>query len=340
MHLFSIEQINRIKKILIIQLGPFGDALLTTSYLGSLKKHLPDIKIYYLIKERYSKIIEHHPGIDHIINLKEGRGWIYLWNRLQAIRAIRREYFDLVIDQQNMPSTQLITLLSGARYRLGYEDARFHQVYNLKAKRGPLRYSASRKFDILSPLGIQEEPFHLYFHIGDQAFAYIDQWLKAGSYNPDQMIVISPGSPKVQKNWDLKQYARLADLIQTRTHNKVILLWAPNEKDLVEKVASHMETNPIIAPPTNLNQAAALLKRCKMLICNDGGLNHLSVTTQTLTLAIFGPTDPLVWSPASISPHHFHIHNPSFNSGQNNSFGVTAQEVFNKVEEILKLQRV
>lgn len=319
-------------------MGPVGDALLTTSYFGNLKKHLPDRKIYYLIKERYRKIIEDHPQIDQIIRIKEGRGWLYFWYRLKAIKAIRRECFDLVIDQQNMPSSQQITFLSGARYRLGYEDARFHQAYNLKAKRGPLRYSASRKFDILSPLGIQEEPFHLYFHIGNQAHEYIDHWLRASAYNPEQMIVISPGSPKTQKNWDLKQFARLADLIQTRTNNRVILLWAPKEKGQVETVAGYMETNPIKAPPTNLNQAAALLSRCKMLICNDGGLNHLSVTTQTPALAIFGPTDPLVWSPASISPRHFHLHNPNFDSSQDNSFGITAQDAFHEVERILKLE--
>ena len=89
-------------------------------------------KIYYLIKEPYQKIVLNHPYIDKVITIKRFNGINYFVERIRIFKRIRQEKFDLVIDQQNMPSSQQFTLFSGAKYRLGYADARFHMVYNLK----------------------------------------------------------------------------------------------------------------------------------------------------------------------------------------------------------------
>jgi len=332
------SEIEKFKKILVIQLGPFGDGLLTTSYFELLKKRIPNVKIYYLIKEPYQKVVLNHPYIDNIIMIKRLKGLRYFLERIKTFRRIRREKFDLVIDQQNMPSSQQFTLLSGAKYRLGYADARFHMAYNLKAKRRHIQYSASRKFDILEPLNIDEEPYKLYFNIGDKAFQYIDNWLQDQKLNPLNLICISPASPVLNKQWKLTNFAELADLIYENTKHEVLLLWGPKEKQQVDFVQQKMKNTPITAPPTTLNQAAALLKKCKLLICNDGGLDHLSVTTETPTLAIFGNTDPTDWSPASKYDHHFHLYVPEFDSGVDSSFGISPEKAFSEVLRILDLK--
>jgi ADP-heptose:LPS heptosyltransferase len=96
-----------------------------------------------------------------------------------------------------------------------------------------------------------------------------------------------------------------------------------------------MQTQAIVAPPTDLHQGAALLKRCRMLVSNDGGINHLAVTTETETLAIFGDTDPVVWSPASVFAHHHHLYNPESRPGSDRTFGVSAEAAFAEVLRIL-----
>ncbi len=328
-----------VKKILVIQLGPFGDGLLTTSYFGTLKKRLPQAEIWYVIKEPYDLVVRGHPFVDGIITIKQRKRLKYALERLRTIRRIRREKFDLVIDQQNMPSSQHLTFLSGARYRVGYEDGRLWFAYNIRAKRGKLRYSASRKYDILGPLGIEEEPYRLYFKINPEAEQYVERWLCQERLDPQKMICVSPGSPVPKKRWNLRNYASLADLIQTKTDCRVALLWAKGEADDVETVRSMMQTQPILAPPTDLHQGAALLKRCRMLVCNDGGLNHLAVTTQTITLAIFGNTDPTVWSPASVFPDHHHLSNPDFKPGSDDSFGISPEAAFEEVLRILGTDR-
>ena len=324
-----------IRKILVIQLGPIGDALLTTSYFETLKRRLPQAKLWYLIKEPYDVVVRGNPLIDGLITIRQRKRLRYVLERLRTIRRIRAERFDLVIDQQNMPSSQHLTFLSGARHRLGYADGRLWFAYNLRAGRGPLRYSASRKYDILGPLGIAEEAYRLYFTIRPDAETYVDRWLEGEHVDPAKTILFSPGSPVPRKQWSLANYASLGDLIQTRTDFRVLLLWAPREVADVETVRSRMRTGAMLAPPTDLHQMAAFLKRCRMLVCNDGGINHLAVTTGTVTLAVFGVTDPLVWSPASVFPHHHHLHNSAVPPGTDGTFGVTAEAAFEEVRRIL-----
>jgi ADP-heptose:LPS heptosyltransferase len=332
------SELKTIRKILVIQLGPFGDALLTTSYFETLKRRLPGVRLYYLVKDPYDLAIRNHPLIDRIMLIKNRSGLGYALERLRTVWRIRRERFDLVIDQQLKPSSQQLTLLSGARYRLGYKEARMSWAYNLKAEPHGLRYSGSCRFDILGPLGIEEEPYSLYFHIPDEARDYVDAWLKNVGLCSGEFVCISPGSPVDRKKWNLGSYAKLADMVQSGTGRRVVLLWGPDEKADVDAVSSRMDTEPVLAPPTDLRQAAALLKRCELLVCNDGGLNHISAATGTRTLAIFGDTDPEHWSPASVFPTHLHLHVPGFDSPRDDSFGISPETAFEEVRTILEGQ--
>ena len=329
-------QLGGIRKALVIQLGPFGDGLLTTSYFETFKKRLPDATLYYLVKEPYDEIVRGHPFIDRLMVVRQRQGLGYALERLRVMHMIRKEGFDLVIDQQNKPSSQQLTLLSGAKYRLGYADARLSWAYNLKAGRGPLRYSAGRKYDILEPLGIEEEPYTIYFVIDEAAHRSVEDWLADHGLDARKLVLISPGSPVGKKKWKAENYAGLADLIQTTLAYRVALICGPGEQDDVKAVHAAMRTEPTLVPPMNIRWVGALLKRCALLVCNDGGLNHLSVATETPTLAIFGNSDPIVWSPASAFGHHYHLYKPDHDSMRDKSFGISREEALGKVREILE----
>jgi hypothetical protein len=48
-----------------------------------------------------------------------------------------------------------------------------------------------------------------------------------------------------------------------------------------------------------LPSLAALLARCQIMVGHDSGITHLAAAVGTTTLALFGPTDPLLWGPRS-----------------------------------------
>jgi ADP-heptose:LPS heptosyltransferase len=285
----NAKQLQSIKKILIIQYKPFGDVLLNTGYLPALRKKFPNAQIDFLIQKPYKIILEDNQFLDNLLIIpKLRRGtFAYFLERIKTILKVRKGRYDLVIDQIRNTGSAYITLFSGAKFRLGWELKRWNWVYNFRVPRDKTRYYARMKFDLLAPLGIKEQNHNLDYKIHQSSFDYVDSWLKKNQLNGKNIVLLSPGSPVKSKKWKAKCYAQVGDLIMSKTDFKVILMWAPDEKEDCKKVAALMTNEPIIAPPTTFNQAGALLKRAKMLICNDGGLNHLAVAMETPSIAIF-----------------------------------------------------
>ncbi|MEJ2546142.1 MAG: glycosyltransferase family 9 protein [Calditrichaceae bacterium] len=248
---------------------------------------------------------------------------------------MRARKYDLIIDQIRGFGSAQIAWFSGAKYRLGFEHKKYACVYNVKANRKSVRYHSSMKFDALIPLGIEEEPHKLYFNIKAESMEYIDNWIKQSDLTEDKIITFSPGSPVPRKKWSLNSYADLGEKILQNIKYKIVILWAPNEKEDADALFKLMHHKPIMAPATNLNQAAAMLKRSVLLICNDGGLNHLSVATETPSIAIFGSIKPHRWSP-EIFEGHYHFFNEQHDSLNDDTFGIDPEKVYQKVMEILK----
>jgi ADP-heptose:LPS heptosyltransferase len=329
-------QPSTVRSILIIQLEPFGDVLLNTSYLMVLKNHFPQAKIDFLVSQPYDSVLYKHPAISELITFRKLKGLSYTLERLRIFKVVRQRKYDLVIDQQCGTGSGQIVLFSSAKYRLGFIDSKWNWCYNLKAERGPKRYSASQKFDILHPLGIVEVPYELYYYIKDESITYIHDWLKEEQLMDKEIICFSPGSPDPRKIWSIQNYAQLADLILENSDYQIVILWAKNEKEDVVKMMNLMKMKAILAPKTNLNQAASLLKNCSLLICNDGGINHISVSTHTPSLAFYGPTDAQNWSPSSVFPNHASLGNLAKYKAGDNSFGITVEEAYYKVKELLE----
>ncbi|MDD3050247.1 MAG: glycosyltransferase family 9 protein [Candidatus Cloacimonetes bacterium] len=322
---------DKIKKILIIQFKPFGDVLLNTGYLPSLHKKFPEAEICFLVASPFHKVLHNNPYLSKLIvfrNIKK-KGLSYLLERIKLFIRLRSEKFDLVIDQMRGTGSAQIAFFTGARYRLGLADCKFSFLYNIKTYQHANTYSASMKFDLLKPLGITKpDNYSLYFHITNESHLYINKWIKDNGLVEDKIVCLSPGSPVPKKKWKAELYAELADIIIEKTNHKVALLWAPNEYQDVQSVKSFMKNDPIIAPPTDFNQAGAFLQRCIILICNDGGLNHLSAAVGTKSLAIFGNTNPNNWSPDFAG--HSYVYNDSHDSTRDNSFGLSPKIVFEK----------
>jgi heptosyltransferase III len=330
---------KEIKSILIIQLQPFGDVLLNTAYLSTLQNRFPNAKIDFLVSKPFDSILEENPIISELLTFKQYTGLRYTFERCRIFYMIWRRKYSLVIDQQSGTGSAQIVFFSGAKYRLGPKERKWSWIYNMKANRGSERYSASMRFDLLRPLGIREEQFQLYYHIKKESYTFIQDWLEKENLRNEKLICISPGSPSQKKKWDIKYYAELADRILSSTSYTVIILWAKSEEEDLQKLVSLMNNRPVIAPPTSLNQGAALLTHCSLLICNDGGLNHISVVTKTPSLAFFGPTNPLNWCPHSVFPDHYCLANRLKYRPTDFSFGISVDQAYAKVLNILKIDK-
>ncbi|HZN91282.1 MAG TPA: glycosyltransferase family 9 protein, partial [Myxococcales bacterium] len=73
-----------------------------------------------------------------------------------------------------------------------------------------------------------------------------------------------------------------------------IVTWGPGERALAEEVAAGCP-GAELAPPTDLDQLAALIDACGLTVCNNTGPMHLSVAVGAPTLAFFLRIDVERW---------------------------------------------
>ncbi|MBU4486400.1 MAG: glycosyltransferase family 9 protein, partial [Candidatus Delongbacteria bacterium] len=343
--ILTAEELAQVKRILIIQYKPFGDVLLNTAYLPALRKKFPEATIDYLVMKPFKVIIEDNPNLNNLILMekKKGKTFAYYMERIRTIIKVRKLKYDMIIDTIRGPGSSQITFFSGAKFRLGWNRNRswiflfgYNWVYNFREIRDHKIYAGRAKFMLLKPLGIKETGDNIFYHVKPESVEYINNWLNEVNPTNKKLVVFSPVTPVPRKQWEFERFAKVADMIKENTDCEVILLWGPGELEKVESMASLMKTKPVIAPKTTFNQAGALLQRTFIYIGNDGGINHLAVSQNTPTIAVFGPkTNPLKWTAWHL-PIHKYLRDFDFKDPKDNSFNITPEMVYDKFVELMQ----
>ena len=324
-----------IKKVLIMQFRPFGDVLLSTSYHKALRAALPEAQIDYLIRNPFEEVLYENPYISNVISFPNRKGLAFFFARLGLIYRIRHSGYDLVIDQASSSGSAIILLFSGARYKLGWDKAKRHFLYNLKAPRGVNKYSGILNLSMVKPLGIEIDTCELLYKIRPESEDFISDWMKTEQLEAGKYICIGAGTTKELKKWPASNFAKVADRMIDATGLPVVLLWAPSEQSDADKVASLMKNKPHMPPTTSFDQQAAIIDRCKLMISNEGGINHLSGALDTPAIAIFGGAiPPHQWSLQGVFPEHWHLYDAD-NCAQSD-FGITPDIVVDKAKEVLQ----
>ena len=106
--------------------------------------------------------------------------------------------------------------------------------------------------------------------------------------------MIHPGSGSLKKNWPPERFLALSSELCKRDFN-IVWLKGPAENRFP------FPTGDIVCENLPLSLLAAVISRCSLYIGNDSGPTHLSAALGVATVAIFGPSDPLVWKPAGPS---------------------------------------
>jgi heptosyltransferase-3 len=107
---------------------------------------------------------------------------------------------------------------------------------------------------------------------------------------PAGFLAIHPGSGSPAKNWP-----GYADLVAELAPAGWLLLEGPAD----EAAAAPLRRLRGVVRAANVlpRTIAAVLARCGTYVGNDSGLSHLAAASGARTIALFGPTDPAVWSP-------------------------------------------
>ncbi|WP_224370908.1 glycosyltransferase family 9 protein [Hyalangium versicolor] len=284
------------KKILLVRPdNRVGEALLTTPLLSTLKAlPNPTPQVHVLVHAKVARALSGHPDADSVIAFDRRRLW--LGPLAPGIRALRRERYDTVVDcaNWNAPSvtSALISRLVGPKaVVIGPRVWPVSLLHSLSVPARPdTRREASQRAHLLSPLtrgGIIETLSFREPNISDSFREYLLRETR------ESCAVINPGGRLGERRIPPEAFAAAARALLA-VGRVPIVTWGPGEEALAQTVLQGAP-GARMAPPTNLDELAALMRAARLTVTNNTGPMHLSVAVGAPTLGLFLRIDMERW---------------------------------------------
>lgn len=304
---------SRKKRILIIKLGSIGDVVMTTPVAKAIRQAFPDAYIAWAVEDKSSNVLLGNPYLDEVIILN--RKWSSktilfeafgtISGIIKSLPAIRSGKFDTVIDMQGLFRSALVGFISGAKCRIGFDSAGegapllyTHRMKTSGSKiRGPIDY-----LNLLKPLGINSDDVDMLVPFSDEDENYVNNLIaEFSSDSIDRPIAaLCPATTWPQKHWNEYGWATLADTLSHRYGMLPVFMGSGADIKMIKRIQSKMKSaSASVAGKTSINQAAALIKKSKLVAAVDTGLLHISVGLGRPTIGLFGPTK---WDHLAVKP--------------------------------------
>ncbi len=271
------------QKILIIQTAFIGDVILATALIENLHKQFPNAQLDFLLRKGNEALLDEHPKLNKVI----------VWNKkekykslLKIIKEVRKEKYDLIICVQRFLNAGLITVLSGAKYTVGFHS-------------NPLSFLFSKKIKHIIGTGKHEV---------DRNNELIEQWVEVAVRKPklyplekhyakvktlqqEPYLVMAPSSV-----WFTKQLPKekWIELINYHLNEKIFLIGAPSDNNLCTEIIEKSQHKNIesLCGKLTLLESAALIENAKMNYVNDSAPLHICSAMNAKVTAFFCSTLP------------------------------------------------
>src|SRR5919199_3873533 len=109
------------KRVCVVMLTAVGDAVHVLPVANAIKRHDPRSHITWVLQPGPASLVRGHPGIDELIPFDRARGWRAF---LDVRRALHEREFDVVLALQDYLKAGIVTSLTRAPVRVGYDRAR------------------------------------------------------------------------------------------------------------------------------------------------------------------------------------------------------------------------
>jgi len=108
-------------RILLLRLREIGDVIFTTPAIRGLREHYPDAHLTYVVQRAAAPVVAGNPYLNDVIVAGNLRGFAGLGDDLALGARLRAARYDIAIDFHSGPRSSLLTWLSRAPVRVGYD---------------------------------------------------------------------------------------------------------------------------------------------------------------------------------------------------------------------------
>ena len=267
--------LKNINKILIITGVRIGDQLMTTPFLRAVRNTFPRSKISLATGLPALDVLKNNPRIDECLLIDK--------NILKKL--IRRGRFDLAIDLCGLKDTAYLSLISGARHRIGFDDAEYSSIRKRKGLSFIDSYLLFAKKIGLKLQGRKTEIFLTKDKLNKAKKIFRNKGLN----RKDFVVGVFVSGSRKRILWQPERFGRLADKIADKFKAKILFFYDADEIGGLKKAASVMKNSYFLSGVHDIGTTAGLVSLCDCVIVSNRGPMHVAAALQIPVIAIFGP---------------------------------------------------
>lgn len=295
-------------KILLVRLRQIGDVVFTTPLFAALRDHFPGAALTYLVEPAAAAVVTGNPDLTDVLVVPRARGVRGFLDDLHLGRTLARRGFDIALDLHGGPRASLLTWLSRAPTRVGYEIAGrgwmyTQQVHRPRALRA--RHSVENQWDLLTALGVPPpDPtrYPVVMPVQSDTLASVRARLSAhGVPARARLVVIHVSAGNPFRRWPVASFASVAAALTAHAPDvHVVITSGPSEVDAAGRVVEQARAAlvPEAAPRVgqfgdfSLAELRALLEDAALYVGGDSGPMHIAATSRVPMVSLYGPTLP------------------------------------------------
>ncbi len=276
------------KKFLVIQTAFIGDVVLATALVEKLHLHYPGAMIDMMVRKGNEALLSHHPFINEVL----------IWNKKQnkyrnlfaMLGRVRQKKYDTVINVQRFAATGMLTVLSGAKNKIGFDKNPWsflftRSITHVVSSTANTIHEIERNQLLIAELtdGTPAKP---------RLYPSANDYDKIKPFQSQPYICIAPASVWFTKQFPHEKWSAFISVLPA-TYT-IYLLGAPSDIDLCHAIKSNATHPNVVSFAGQLNflESTALQEKAVMNYVNDSAPLHFASSVNAPVTAVYCSTVP------------------------------------------------
>lgn len=275
----------------LLRLSALGDVTHVVPLVRTLQAARPDTPIHWIIDKAGYKLLDGLPGVTfHAYDKKSG---------MAGVKELRRQLppgrFEALLQMQVAFRANLLSAFIPAERRIGYDRSRSKDLHGLfineRIPDRPGIHVLDAIGSFCEPLGLRQTEVSWDLAVPQSAYEWAAaQWQDDGR----PVLMISPCSSHVRRNWYADRYAAVANHAAQRGW-RVVLCGGRSEleRSMADAIQAQLHTPALdLVGKDTLKQLPALLARANLVMTPDSGPMHIANAMGAKVLGLHAASNP------------------------------------------------
>ncbi len=293
-----IELSACVKKILWVRPDALGDAILAASMLEHIKKHFHNAQIIVLCQPSLADFYRSSPFVADIITFNKKLFMTHRPYRASVCAQISKRSIDMLLNTvySRERAFDYFTSICGIKTSVAFKitqrrgrwdfPARYNRRYSQLIESLGNKHELERYADFLEECGIAHEKLVPRIWINEIDEEWADQFFASHDLDGTNTLGFFAGAQSSQRIYH--QYAQALDKAVPRDM-KIVALGACADGAINREALKEVQHQIIdMSGKTSIGQAAAIIKRCRLVVGAETGLAHVACAVGTPNVIVLG----------------------------------------------------